>query len=59
LEVIMIGFWISIDSTYSYLSVIKLNSVEEASGVSFRWRLVLGPSDRARAEERPVCRQAD
>ena len=34
----MIDFWISIGSTYSYLSVMRLNSVREASGVSFRWR---------------------
>jgi len=34
----MIDFWISIGSTYSYLSVMRLKSVEEASGVSFRWR---------------------
>ena len=36
--VIMIDFWISSGSTYSYLSVMRLNSVQEASGVSFRWR---------------------
>ena len=34
----MIDFWVSIGSTYSYLSVMRLKSVEEASGVSFRWR---------------------
>src|SRR6516225_9293803 len=38
LGVRMIDFWISIGSTYSYLSVMRLNSVREASGVSFRWR---------------------
>ena len=34
----MIDFWVSIGSTYSYLSVMRLKAVEEASGVSFRWR---------------------
>ena len=34
----MIDFWVSIGSTYSYLSVMRLKSVEEASGVPFRWR---------------------
>jgi 2-hydroxychromene-2-carboxylate isomerase len=34
----MIDFWVSIGSTYSYLSVMRLKSVEEASGVAFRWR---------------------
>jgi 2-hydroxychromene-2-carboxylate isomerase len=34
----MIDFWVSIGSTYSYLSVMRLSSVEEASGVAFRWR---------------------
>jgi 2-hydroxychromene-2-carboxylate isomerase len=34
----MIDFWISIGSTYSYLSVMRLTTVEESSGVAFRWR---------------------
>jgi 2-hydroxychromene-2-carboxylate isomerase len=34
----MIDFWISIGNTYSYLSVMRLGPIEEASGVSFRWR---------------------
>ena len=34
----MIDFWVSVGSTYSYLSVMRLKSVEAASGVSFRWR---------------------
>ena len=34
----MIDFWVSIGSTYSYLSVMRLKSVEAASGVAFRWR---------------------
>ena len=34
----MIDFWVSIGSTYSYLSVMRLGSVEEASGVAFGWR---------------------
>ena len=38
LGVPLIDFWISIGSRYSYLSVMRLNSVQEASGVSFRWR---------------------
>ena len=34
----MIDFWVSVGSTYSYLTVSRLKSVESASGVSFRWR---------------------
>ncbi len=34
----MIDFWVSIGSTYSYLSVMRLEAVERASGVAFRWR---------------------
>ena len=34
----MIDFWVSIGSTCSYLSVMRLKAVEEASGVAFRWR---------------------
>ncbi len=34
----MIDFWVSVGSTYSYLSVMRLKSVEAARGVSFRWR---------------------
>ena len=34
----MIDFWVSIGSTYSYLSVMRLKAVEDASGVAFRWR---------------------
>ncbi len=33
-----IDFWFTMGSTYSYLSVQRLNDVERASGVSFRWR---------------------
>jgi len=34
----MIDFWISIGSTYSYLSAMRLRGVEDESGVAFRWR---------------------
>ena len=34
----MIDFWIYIGSTYSYLSVMRLEAVERAAGVAFRWR---------------------
>jgi 2-hydroxychromene-2-carboxylate isomerase len=34
----MIDFWVSVGSTYSYLSVMRLASVAQASGVTFRWR---------------------
>jgi len=34
----MIDFWISIGNTYSYLSVMRLKSVEAERGVSFRRR---------------------
>jgi len=34
----MIDFWISIGSTYSYLTVMRLKAVEQETGVAFRWR---------------------
>jgi 2-hydroxychromene-2-carboxylate isomerase len=34
----MIDFWTSVGSTYSYLTVMRLKSVEQAEGVRFRWR---------------------
>jgi 2-hydroxychromene-2-carboxylate isomerase len=34
----MIDFWISVGSTYSYLSVMRLNALEDESNVVFRWR---------------------
>jgi 2-hydroxychromene-2-carboxylate isomerase len=33
-----IDFWYSIGSTYTYLAVARIESVEAASGVTFRWR---------------------
>ena len=33
-----IDFWFSIGSTYSYLTVMRLNTVEATSGVEFVWR---------------------
>ena len=33
-----IDFWVSIGSTYSYLSVMRLADVERETGVSFDWR---------------------
>ena len=33
-----IDFWFSIGSTYSYLSVMRLDGVAAAAGVAFRWR---------------------
>ena len=33
-----IDFWFSIGSTYSYLTVMRLAEVEDASGAGFRWR---------------------
>ena len=54
----MIDFRISIGSTYSYLSVMRLNSVEEASGVSFRWRPFSVRAIMIEQKKRPVRRQA-
>ena len=34
----MIDFWVSIGSTYSYLTVMRLSAVEQETGVKFRWR---------------------
>jgi len=34
----VIDFWVFIGSTYSYLSVMRLDAVERAAGVKFRWR---------------------
>ena len=33
-----IDFWFSIGSTYSFLTVMRLDAYAEAAGVSFRWR---------------------
>lgn len=33
-----IDFWFTCGSTYTYLSVMRLSSVEKASGIQFRWR---------------------
>jgi 2-hydroxychromene-2-carboxylate isomerase len=33
-----IDFWFSMGSTYSYLSVMRLEELERASGIRFRWR---------------------
>lgn len=33
-----IDFWYSIGSTYSYLTVMRLDDVARTSGVAFRWR---------------------
>jgi 2-hydroxychromene-2-carboxylate isomerase len=33
-----IDFWFTMGSTYSYLSVMRLGEVEQASGIRFNWR---------------------
>jgi len=33
-----IDFWFSIGSTYSYLSIMRLDAVSRTTGVGFRWR---------------------
>lgn len=33
-----IDFWISIGSTYSYLSVMRIEEIAKATGIKFRWR---------------------
>lgn len=33
-----IDFWYSIGSTYSYLTIMRIGEVEQASGIAFRWR---------------------
>lgn len=33
-----IDFWFSIGSTYSYLSVMRLDQVANSTGIAFRWR---------------------
>lgn len=33
-----IDFWFTMGSTYSYLSVMRLEAMERSTGVSFRWR---------------------
>ncbi|HTV87615.1 MAG TPA: 2-hydroxychromene-2-carboxylate isomerase [Stellaceae bacterium] len=34
----MIDFWFSVGSTYTYLTVMRLADVEQATGITFRWR---------------------
>ncbi len=33
-----IDFWFSIGSTYTYLTVMRLNKVEQEAGVKVKWR---------------------
>jgi 2-hydroxychromene-2-carboxylate isomerase len=33
-----IDFWFTMGSTYSYLSVMRLDGIERSSGIRFRWR---------------------
>lgn len=33
-----IDFWLTMGSTYSFLSVMRLSDIERSSGISFRWR---------------------
>jgi 2-hydroxychromene-2-carboxylate isomerase len=33
-----VDFWFSMGSTYTYLSVMRLQDVERTTGISFRWR---------------------
>jgi 2-hydroxychromene-2-carboxylate isomerase len=33
-----IDFWFTVGSTYTYLTVSRLNEIETASGIRFRWR---------------------
>ena len=33
-----IDFWVSVGSTYSYLTVMRLAGVSKATGIDFRWR---------------------
>jgi 2-hydroxychromene-2-carboxylate isomerase len=35
---VAVDFWFAIGSLYTYLAVMRLNEVEKASGVAFRWR---------------------
>src|SRR4051812_31938094 len=37
-EPVVVDFWFSIGSTYSYLSIMRLDEVQQGSGVGFRWR---------------------
>ena len=37
-----IDFWLTMGSTYSYLSVMRLGGVAKTAGVSFRWRPFAG-----------------
>ncbi|WP_127900194.1 2-hydroxychromene-2-carboxylate isomerase [Solirhodobacter olei] len=34
-----IDFWFSVGSTYSYLSIMRLDSVTAATGIAFNWRV--------------------
>ena len=33
-----ISFWFTMGSTYTYLTVMRLREVEQATGLTFRWR---------------------
>ena len=33
-----IDFWFTVGSTYTYLTVSRLDAIEKANGIRFRWR---------------------
>jgi 2-hydroxychromene-2-carboxylate isomerase len=37
-----IDFWLTLGSTYSYLSVTRMGAVAKTAGVNFRWRPFAG-----------------
>ncbi|MEX2035837.1 MAG: DsbA family protein [Xanthobacteraceae bacterium] len=53
-----IDFWFSIGSLYTYLSVMRLDRVEELSDVAFRWRPFSVPAIMVEMANRPMSKPA-
>jgi len=53
-----IDFWFSIGSLYSYLTVMRLDRIEETAGVSFRWRPFSVRAIMIEMDNRPALKPA-
>jgi 2-hydroxychromene-2-carboxylate isomerase len=53
-----IDFWFSIGSLYSYLSVMRLDRIEELSDVAFRWRPFSVRAIMIEMDNRPLSKPA-
>lgn len=57
-QVTPIDFWFSVGSLYTYLSVMRLDRIEELSDVTFRWRPFSVKAIMIEMDNRPVSKPA-